>query len=92
MQWLVVVAVGPRLLACHCSDQQGFGEEVDCDPSASTPDQPGAALLPLEPSADVTSIAFSDDGLLLAVGDAAGSVSMQSSWLAGRCSARDLSF
>ncbi|KAK9805896.1 hypothetical protein WJX73_002358 [Symbiochloris irregularis] len=73
-QWLVVVAVGRRLLACHFSpDQEDIEEEVDVDPNADI-DKPGALSLPVEADGPITSVVFSEDGLLLAIGGHDGQV------------------
>lgn len=72
--WLVVIAVRHRLLACHFSpDQEDIEEEIDCDPSAAV-DQPGALSLPVEANGPITSVAFSQDGLMLALGMQEGQV------------------
>ena len=74
LQYLVAVAVGPRVLACHTlPEHEAFGEEIDCDPSAPV-DQPGIAALPFVADGGITSIAFSSDGLLLAAGGRDGQV------------------
>lgn len=74
VHFLVVLAIGPRILACYAQpEQEGFGEEVDCDPLGPAT-QPGIAALSFSAGGDVTAVAFSQDGLLLAAGSRDGQV------------------
>lgn len=74
-QWLIVIAIRHRMLACHFApDQEDIEEEVDVDPSADI-DQPGALSLPVEAGGPITSLAMSADGHLLAIGAHDGQVS-----------------
>ena len=75
LQYLVALAVGPRVLVTYASpDQEGpFGVVTDCDPR-DLDGKDGIAAFPFVAAGDVTSIAFSDDGLLLAAGSHDGQV------------------
>ena len=74
VSYLVVLAVGVRVLACYVTpDQDAFGEEVTFDPLESI-NQHGVCVLPFTAQDSITTVHFSEDGLLLACGGRDGKV------------------